>query len=681
MIVLALLVSAVGSQAQVAEANAVPSAGVRSASDDADLLASPLSDLTARSAAADRLLASPSPEARAVVQRLLVEPAAGPGTPIDPNWPNPDLVVLRRIAAMSSAPPWLLDPLKHRIAQLDEPTIPTPATGTSEIRRAVFEAAASIRTRECVHWLIEQAGRTDRSEVACRALVRLTGRSEFGLDANRWALWFGQVAWVSDAEWRRVLAEGLASRADDLAAQRDRLLERVLASARRAYSAAESPADRSTLLVQYLQDPQPDIRLLGLSLARQELANARRLDPNVGEAARKLLSDPRPSVRRDAVELVAILTPPGSPLTDPRISDSVAVFSASLTAESDPDVAAALLRAVARWPDPAHIQVAIGWLASGRAAPVGPACELLDAIRTTAPDALTPAAHTISAALRAVVPLNGSGRPPSAALRLLYALGDDADRERIAALLRSPEPSTRRAAAEALSPLPQAVEPIVSAAAEDPGLFPVAAAAITLHRRSADGFRTLTLLPSDDSEVRRERLVSLSRLLSHNDLYRVASAVSDPILREAMLARLLTEPIASQIESPVRRTARPGVVAGLLLLFSTRVQLGQPAGALAAIDALTPVFGHDDQREYDDRRAEILIWLNRLDEAGRLSASPAAWLRGLQHCIGLPHARAALAAFEARFGPGLSGQLAEEFAALRLAILSTPEFVGPPPPP
>ncbi|MFN7020831.1 MAG: hypothetical protein ACK4WH_05835, partial [Phycisphaerales bacterium] len=631
--------------------------------------------------AADRLLASSSSEARAVLQRVLTEPAAGATAPVDPNWPNPDLVVLRRIAAMSSAPPWLLDALKQRIARLDEPATPAPAIGASELRRAIIEAAASIRTRDCVQWLIEQAGRSDRSEVACRALARLTGRSEFGLDANRWALWFGQVAWLSDAEWRRVLAEGLASRADDLAAQRDRLLERVLASARRAYSAVESPADRSALLVQYLEDPQSDIRLLGLSLARQELANARRLDPNVGDAARRLLSDPRPSVRRDAVELVAILTPPGSPLTDPRISDSVAAISASLTSESDPEVAAALLRAAARWPDPDHIPLAIAWLASGRAVTVGPACELLDALRTTTPKSLVPSADTIAAALRAVMPLDGSGRPSSAGLRLLYTLGNDDDRDRVAALLRSPDVATRRAVAEAISPLPEAVDLIVSAAAEDAALFPAAAAAITLHRRSADGFRTLALLPADDSEIRRERLVSLSRLLTHNDLYRVASDVSDPILREAMLARLLSEPIASQLESPVRRTARPGVVAGLLLLFSTRVQLGQPSGALAAIDALTPVLGREDQREYDDRRTEVLVWLNRLDEAARLSASPAAWLRGLQHCIGLPHARAALAAFEARFGPGLSGQQAEEFAALRLAILSTPEFVGPPPPP
>jgi hypothetical protein len=137
-----------------------------------------------------------------------------------------------------------------------------------------------------------------------------------------------------------------------------------------------------------------------------------------------------------------------------------------------------------------------------------------------------------------------------------------------------------------------------------------------------------------------------------------------------MLARLLTEPVAAQRLSPANRTPKTGVVAGLILLYKTRVQLGRPAGALAALDALSPVLDRMDHQDQDDRRSMVLLWLNRIDEASRLAGSLDAWLDGLERSIGLPHARAVLTALDARFGQNITGPESERLAALRAAVES-----------
>lgn len=629
---------------------------VRSPAADAAVLADLKAELPTRTAAARRLLISPAPEARALMlsllEPILLTTTAGEAAP------DAQLLLIREVALMPAAPPWLMEPF----AAIAESCGQTPA---DRLRRSeVLAAIGSIRTRDASRWLIDLA-KSDGTATAdaVRALIRLSGKDEFGGDLNRWSLWLGQVQWVSDAEWRRELAESLAARNDKLTRERDRAIERLLAELRHGYLAVQSSPDRSTMLADLLKDPQTEVRTLGLELATQELANARRLEPVVGMAAGRLLSDSSANVRRDAAALVAILAP----------ADESARVLEALRGESDPEVAALLLRAAARWPDPALVPLALPWLESDSVS-IPSACEVIDAVRSTWPQAVWQAAPRILAVLREVMPRSSSeltgevDQIPAAAARLLFVLGDDSDREHLTSHLAGEDPAARLAIASALATLPEAVDVVVAAAQTDPRLFAQAAQSVIEHRADRTGFAILAGVPGVDPDLRREQLLALSRRLTHNDLYQVAFQTADQTLRESMLVRLLTEPVASQRQARDGRTAKPGVVAGLLLLYKTRVQLGRPAGALDALDALTPVLDRMDREDQDDRRTILLVWLNRLDEVQALQGSLDAWLQGLDFARALPHARQVVAAIDKRFGRGISGVDGEKLAALRLAI-------------
>jgi hypothetical protein len=143
----------------------------------------------------------------------------------------------------------------------------------------------------------------------------------------------------------------------------------------------------------------------------------------------------------------------------------------------------------------------------------------------------------------------------------------------------------------------------------------------------------------------------------------------DLSLREAMLTRLLREPLASQRDYIGGRTLKPDVVAGLLLLAETRKDLDQPSGAMAVLEALAASDEPLEPVAFDERRIPLLVWLGRLDEAQKLSAAPDVWLDGLERCVAEPHAREALALVEAKCGPQLSSTASERLAGLRQRIL------------
>lgn len=213
------------------------------------------------------------------------------------------------------------------------------------------------------------------------------------------------------------------------------------------------------------------------------------------------------------------------------------------------------------------------------------------------------------------------------------------------------------------------LDAIIAAAKSDAALFPMAAQAIANERPTAAGFRELASLPAPDPVQGRERLLALAAVLPHAELLRAARATTDLNLREAMLARLLREPLAVQRLPGSPRTLKPDVIAGLLNLVDTRIELGQPAGALAALDVLANAADRIDPSVLNDRRVLVLVWLNRLDEAGRIESDPAAWLDGVERSIGQPHAAAALAACQARFPGPWSEPLADRLRTLSMRVL------------
>lgn len=634
---------------------APPPVSPRPPADDLATLVSAEAAPADRAAAARRLLHSPGAEPRKSIERLLAPESLG----LDNAAP---IAVLREIAAMPSPPAWALPAVGALVSD---------ARLSDDLRVEAINALSAFRVPEAVRVLLDAArdGGGRRPEVrdaAFAGLIRLSGHAEFGTDLNRWQTWFGQVQWLSEAEWRRDLVEALGARADALGRQRDQFAARLTDALRLEYLGLDSQADRSRRLVELFRDPQPEVRLLGLTLAQQEIANARQLDPSVGEAAAALLLDPSAAIRKRAAEVVSIVVP----------ADQAPTIVDALRRETDPEIAAVLLKTVARWPAESLTPILVNWLEAGPpAAP--PACDSLDAIERRGWLSDPAMRGRTLAALRAWRDRDPDHLPASA-LRLLLVIGDQADRERVLALLRPDQPGRpeqRFAAATAASQVPEALGPLLRAAASDAELFPLAAKAVASFRPTAEGFASLAELPAPDPATHRDRLLDLAQELDHGELFRAAQATRDLSLREAMLARLLREPIDSQRVPGAARTVKPSVIAGLLLLSDTRRDLGQPAGALAALDALAPAADQITPAALNDRRLVLLLWLNRIDDAMKVDAGPEAWMEGLERCLQLEHAPRIVAAFEAKFPAGLPERTLERLDAIKKQLGLVPAGV------
>ncbi len=638
-------IAAQGPNSPIAALTRMPGRGAPRPSDDLALLADPGADAASRAAAAKRLLATTDPEFQRTIADLLV--------------PTPETAVARstlvlEIRASSNAPNWLVAPL----AKL--------AAGSSASEQVpILDALGSIRSRESVRALLPFTASPSPAPVrdaAFAALMRLTGRTEFGKDPEAWRTWFADVEWRSEAEWLRILNEGLAQGLDRAARERDRWITRTVEAERKAYVEGTQPAARAALLASFLRDDLAPLRRLGVDLLNRELANARAIDESVSLAALGLLRDPHPDLRQAGAELASILNPPGA----------AAALTSALLTENDPGVAAALLRSAAASPAASVRPVVMRWLSTPGPAqrPAMDAAAALIDRSLVDPDEVRPA---LLAALRAIDPaeLPGSG------LRMLSSLGTDEDRLAVATQLTAPTPARRMQAAEALAIHPDYLPQLIAAAADDPALYQVACRAIAAHNATINGYLAALPLPAVNDNARREGLLAIVERMDRRDLLTAARRTENLALREMVLSRLTSVPLRPPADATGIVGPEPTVIGGLLLLAETRLQLRQPAGALAAIEALTPVHAAVDPAECDRIRTVSLLWLNRLDEAKALTTPLSIWLDGLELSADLAHAADILAAIDSRFAPPLAEADLSRLTALRSRILPQ---MGPPAP-
>lgn len=614
-------------------------------SDDLALLRDAAADPASRAAAARRLLISDDPSARPPISDILSSQTPDDARPI----------LIREIRALSTAPGWLLPPLAAAAHAAQPADLP-----------AILDAAGSIRTRDSVRLLLSYTDATHPAPVrdaAFAALARLTGRSDLNTDAVAWKTWFESVQWLPEAEWLRVLAEGLAERADRVTRSRDRWASRAVEAIRRVYVDETRPAERSAMLAAMLGDEMATLRRLGVELANREIANGRLLDGPVVRAAIDLLRDPHPDLRRAAAELVYATTPP----------DAGAALSGALLTENDPTVAAALLRAVPTWPSATVKPIVIRWL--GQPGPAQrPAIEAAAALleRGLIDDAAT--TEAVLAALRSTQ----LSELPGAGLRLMALLGTEEDRAAIRSLLVSPTPARRLQAAEALAAHNAYLPSLIDAARTDPALFLTCCRATASASPTVEGFLTAASLPAPNDDTRAEGLSLIVAKMNRRDLPVAARQVDDPFLRELLLRPLTTLSLSSPVEPP-----DPAVISGLLLLIQTRLDIRQPAGALAAADLLVPLQDAVDQQELLSLRTIALLWLNRIDEAASLRPLPpiSAWLDGLERSIDLAHAPDILAAIDRLFtqqlDPADKARLDDLRAKVSAGIMGPPSPLSP----
>ncbi|TVS04454.1 MAG: hypothetical protein EA423_07585 [Phycisphaerales bacterium] len=637
---IALIFGPAGSFSALAEASAAQPPAIENSetpapdpSDAIDRLSRAGLDSEARLAEASALLD------RAVSDRDLARAigrAIGESGPDDPV----RLAFLRVLGRSASAPIEIWPGLKESFEG-------DPSSEADRV--SLLTAAGAFRNISAIGVLLGYAS-PERSvaerETAFASLRRLSGRSDLGQDYGAWESWAERMATLDEAALLRELLHWKAVNADEARRQRNAVTTRLVDTHRQLWL-RQPPEGQSAFLASLLGDPLAEIRDLGISLVRQQLASARTLEPVVGEAALNLLKAQRASVRAEAASLVNQLAPEGGggPVAE------------ALAAETDPSAARALLGAAARWPSEDLLPPVLRWIRHG-GRPASAAVETAWAMHRA--DVL-PSGEARAQLLEAL-----RGRPEEelngAACRLMVAIGDESDHARVVALLRSEQAGLRLSAAEALVDLPGAIEALVDATTEDPDLFDAAARAVRRHRASPEGFTTLLRARSRSAEDRRAALLRVSSGFGMSDLVEASGLEGvEPLLAEAMLAGLVTPP---GDEAGTNSRAR---ATGLARLARVRIELQDFEGAITAIEAI-PGERRESMEGLDDLKAIAYLCLGRLDEAREAGGSAAAWLDAMEMIVDRPFAPSALELLASLFGEDLSEPEQERYAALRARI-------------
>ncbi|MCC6949834.1 MAG: hypothetical protein IT433_00150 [Phycisphaerales bacterium] len=607
-----------------------------------------LSDARRLKAARELVRRAEEPVVREVLGAELAKPLAGTGA---------GAMILRAVGEMPDAPLRLFPLLAQRLAEAPVDELPR-----------LMQAVSSFHTRDAARLLVLHASPREAPEVSAAAfdgLVRLSGRADIPAEHGAWSAWLAECDQYSESQWRLTLAAAMARRADQLAAERQGAVTRLIDSYRRLHLAT-APEQRSPLIAEFLGAETPEVRDLGFELAGRELTAGSTLGPAVAAAALSLTSASSPRVRAQAATLLWQMAPAE---TAPGLAGALAV-------ERDPGAAGALLLACSRWPSRDLVTPSVAWLANGS----GAAAAASTCVAAMARAALLTSGEQAEV-LRLLRAWPDEALGPSS-IWLLASLGDDGDLDRLAPLMESANASVRLAVAEALVWDERYTSALVNAARTEPDMFEVASRALLVHDPSLASMRTLLSLPQPEPAVARPLIERLAAALPTNDLWTLASELPDASLRRSMLVLLNAD--MRQMAAADREDQHAALAGSVLALADLQLASREPDGALLTIEHSPFALGGTAEpplpvpEGLNRRHVEALVALNRLEQAASLDAKDAgAWIDGLALAADRPWAGAVLAEVEHRFGASLTPDQAARLASLRAKI--APAKTGPEP--
>ncbi|MEQ8845727.1 MAG: hypothetical protein RIB58_12820 [Phycisphaerales bacterium] len=343
----------------------------------------------------------------------------------------------------------------------------------AESRVRIVEVVSRSHTPAAVEALVEWMDQAEPSArgVIAQGLVTMTGREDLGQSASNWRAWLGRNRHLTPLAWRTMLVEGQRQRAERLAQRERELVARLTDATRRLYAA--SPAEqRPAVLASLLGDAEPALRTMGIEFVLRELERGVTPDPQVGAAVVSLLEDVRPSIRQSAAVLVDRIVPDGS----------AARLTVALRRETEPEVAAVMLRAFRRAPDASAIDAVLGWMEFGPPT----SADALRAVAALLAGGFEPIDAQRGRILAHLDALDASTMP-IAAVGVVLRLDEDRGAARVRAWLKAERVDLRRAAADALAAHPWAVEDLLEAARTDSVVLRHAADAVARHGPTAAG--------------------------------------------------------------------------------------------------------------------------------------------------------------------------------------------------
>ncbi len=313
----------------------------------------PQSSADARADAANRLASRDLDQARNILRDTLLGTAVGPQIAVanaladhrlnDPNLITPLYAALtnERSEELTRAAARALSCYKNNPEALRQLTgalrarPPLSRTIRTEAIRAIGTFNDKGAAQVLITLLTDPAEQESIRSAASDALIAMTGATQFGNDPARWSAWWATQRNKSDAEFRNDLVPARSADLDQARQQLDDLTQRMRVLLERAYRAAPA-AQKPEVLMGYLSDPNPEIRLLGTLLVEYEARDAKLITRDVKERLRNMIGDGNAEVRKGVAQDLALLND----------AEALEPLLAQLDQESDSDVRAALTTAL-----------------------------------------------------------------------------------------------------------------------------------------------------------------------------------------------------------------------------------------------------------------------------------------------------------------------------------------------
>ncbi|MBK9118544.1 MAG: HEAT repeat domain-containing protein [Phycisphaerales bacterium] len=141
------------------------------------------------------------------------------------------------------------------------------------------------------------------AQAALLALEQATGMDFLG-SAGTAREWWQATTTLSREEWQQQQIERLVRKARETQRRLTELESRLARVLEESFQRA-GDAERTTLLAAYLTDPDSNIRLLGLTLARRHLAEGKALPADIQQRLREFMNSPNPRKQAAAIRAVA----------------------------------------------------------------------------------------------------------------------------------------------------------------------------------------------------------------------------------------------------------------------------------------------------------------------------------------------------------------------------------------
>ncbi len=564
------------------------------------------------------------------IERALATPFAGVGG---------GRYIMAAIEDATTPPPVLAALLAQRAEGADE----------AEVAR-ILGALGGFRSREAAKTLVRYAGSPDPriARAALDALAAMAGANGVEHSAEAWAAWLDRASALDELGWSRMLLDSVARAQRESAAREAATKARLIETLRKLHIET-APEHRSELVSSMLRDADVDVQRVAIDLVRRELSVNGSLDAAVADAAIELLKSPVATIRADAAVLVRQLGVDAG---------EAAVFHA-LQAETDPNAAANLLMASARWPRPSGVEPVLRWMRE-------PACRSAAAEAAWALVRTATMADADARRVFAMVKAQPTGGLSAPEIQLIGALGKTEDLEALVPLLQSAKGTVQRAAADALVWDEETYGAVIAAAASDANLFEAATTAILVHEPTIEGFQIAFRLPVVSEELRQDRLAALSHGMSAADVLAASELSVDKDLRRSLLSAITSDArIASERGRP---EALAAICEAIVRLGEDDVAAGRHEAALGRFELCPFVFEAASADRASALRCVCLVALGRLTAAVDLACDPGAWMRGLDGAAGRSYELSIVETIETEFDQQLDEGMRARLKTVRERI-------------